>query len=145
MNSKKPFWEKPLEALDAGQWEALCDGCGRCCLHKAEDADTGHVYGTNIACRLLDRETGRCTDYANRKAKVPDCTRLTIEQLPRIGWLPDSCAYKLRAAGHPLPEWHYLVCGDREAVHAAGASVRGWTVAEDEAGDIEDHLAPNPL
>lgn len=145
MHSKIPFWEKPLEELDAGQWEALCDGCGRCCLHKAEDADTGHIYGTNIACRLLDCTSGRCGDYANRKARVPDCTLLTPDNLDRFTWLPDSCAYRLRAAGHPLPEWHYLVCGDHEAVHRAGASVRGWVVSEDEAGAIEDHLAPDPL
>ncbi|MBW0143924.1 YcgN family cysteine cluster protein [Sphingomicrobium clamense] len=145
MNSKKPFWEKPLDQLDAGEWEALCDGCGRCCLHKAEDADTRHIYGTNIACRLLDRETARCTDYPNRKRHVPDCLQLTQAKVGEVTWLPDSCAYRLRHEGHPLPEWHYLVCGDPEAVHAAGASIRGWTVAEEDAGDIEDHLAPDPL
>ncbi|WP_265569560.1 YcgN family cysteine cluster protein [Sphingomicrobium nitratireducens] len=145
MNSKKPFWEKPLADLDAGEWEALCDGCGRCCLHKAEDEDTGDYYATNIACRLLDRETGRCRDYETRKRHVPDCTQLTREGVGTIGWLPASCAYRLRHEGKPLPAWHYLVSGSRETVHQAGESVRGWTIDEDEAGDIEHHLVDRAL
>ena len=145
MNSKKPFWEKPLRALDAGEWEALCDGCGRCCLHKAEDADTGDYYATNVACRLLDRETARCTDYGDRRRHVPDCLQLTKDAVAGTRWLPSTCAYRLRAEGKPLPSWHYLVCGDREAVHRAGESVRGWTVSEDEAGDIEHHLIDRAL
>ncbi|MCJ8191173.1 YcgN family cysteine cluster protein [Sphingomicrobium aestuariivivum] len=145
MNSKKPFWEKPLRELDAGQWEALCDGCGRCCLHKAEDADTGAYYATNVACRLLDTETGRCTDYGDRKAHVPDCLQLTAEAVPETRWLPTTCAYRLRAEGKPLPAWHYLISGDPEAVHRAGESTRGWTVSEDEAGDIEHHLVDRAL
>ncbi|WP_265587474.1 YcgN family cysteine cluster protein [Sphingomicrobium arenosum] len=145
MNSKKPFWEKPLGELDAGQWEALCDGCGRCCLHKAEDADTGDYYATNVACRLLDLETARCSDYAGRKAKVPDCLQLSADKVADTRWLPSTCAYRLRAEGKPLPEWHYLVCGDPERVHRVGESVRGWTVSEDEAGDIEHHLIDRAL
>ncbi len=139
------FWEQPLETLDRAQWEALCDGCGKCCLHKVEDADTGRVYATNVACRLLDRDTARCSNYRQRRAFVPDCVRLTPGKLQEIGWLPRTCAYRLRAAGEALPEWHYLVCGDREAVHRAGESVRGWTIAEALAGDLEHHIVERPL
>lgn len=139
------FWEKPLRTLDRGQWEALCDGCGKCCLHKIEDEITGDVHPTNVACRLLDRNSGRCSNYRGRRAFVPDCVRLTAEQVDQLSWLPSTCAYRLRAAGEPLPEWHYLICGDTEAVHRAGVSVRGWTVSEDDAGDLEHHMIDREL
>ena len=139
------LWEMPLEQLDRGQWEALCDGCGKCCLHKLEDADTGEVMATNVACKLLDRHTGLCSSYRTRRAFVPDCVRLTQSNVDRLHWMPSTCAYRLRAADLPLPEWHYLVCGDREAVHSAGMSVRGWTVGEAEAGDLEHHLIDRDL
>ena len=145
MNSKKPFWEKPLASLDAAEWEALCDGCGRCCLHKAEDADTGAYYATNVACRLLDLETARCTDYAHRKLQVPDCLQLAQGNVDEVRWLPSTCAYRLRAEGKPLYDWHYLISGDRESVHEAGQSIRGWTISEDEAGDITHHLIDREL
>jgi uncharacterized protein len=137
------FWENvPLEQLDRGQWEALCDGCGKCCLHKLEDDETGEIFPTNVACRMLDRRESRCSDYANRFAHVPDCIRLTPAKLATVEWLPETCAYVRRAADKPLPEWHYLVCGDREAIHRAGASVRGWTVSEDDVEALEDHIIP---
>jgi uncharacterized cysteine cluster protein YcgN (CxxCxxCC family) len=139
------FWEKPIEALNRSEWESLCDGCGKCCLHKLEDADTGEVMATNVACKLLDRHSGGCASYRTRRAFVPDCIRLTAQNVERMHWLPSTCAYRLRAAGKPLPEWHYLVCGDREAVHRAGMSVRGWTVGEAEAGDLEHHLIDREL
>lgn len=139
------FWEKPLDQLDRAEWEALCDGCGKCCLHKAEDEDTGNIYPTNIACRLLDRHTCLCSNYKGRKAFVPDCVRLTLANVDTLSWLPSTCAYRLRAAGQPLPEWHHLISGDRDTVHQAGASVRGWTVAEAEAGDYEHHLIDREL
>lgn len=139
------FWEKPLEDLNRTEWEALCDGCGKCCLHKVEDEDTGNIYPTNVACRLLDRDTGRCCNYRNRRSFVPDCVRLTPEAVAKIVWLPRTCAYRLRADGDPLPDWHYLICGDRDAVHRVGESVRGWTVAEVEAGDLENHLVDREL
>ena len=116
----RPFWEAPLASLDAGQWEALCDGCGKCCLHKLEDEETGRIYPTNVACR--------------------DCLTLTKAKVADIEWLPQSCAYRLRAEGRPLPDWHYLVCGDRDAVHRVGESIVGWTVSEDIAGPLENHL-----
>ena len=145
MNGAKPFWKKPLSELDRGQWEALCDGCGRCCVHKIEDEETGDLYATNVACKLLDRRNGRCTDYKNRKTLVADCVTLDRGKLDSLDWLPDTCAYRLRAHGEPLPKWHYLISGSRETVHEAGQSTRGWTVSEDEAGELEWHVVDRPL
>jgi uncharacterized cysteine cluster protein YcgN (CxxCxxCC family) len=145
MNANRAFWEKPLESLDRGEWEALCDGCGRCCLHKLEDDETGELHATNVACKLLDRHKGRCTSYATRKKHVADCVTLDRTKLDTLEWLPSSCAYRLRAAGEPLPEWHYLVSGDRESVHRAGQSTRGWTVSEVDAGELEYHCVDRAL
>jgi uncharacterized cysteine cluster protein YcgN (CxxCxxCC family) len=139
------FWDRPLASLDRAEWEALCDGCGKCCLHKLEDEEGGAIHATNVACKLLDRHTARCTNYRGRKAYVPDCVRLTSSKVGALAWLPSTCAYRLRSEGKPLPEWHYLVCGDREAVHRAGMSIRGWTVGEDEAGPLEHHLVEREL
>lgn len=134
------FWDKPLAALNREEWEALCDGCGQCCLHKLEDEDTGDVWRTNVACRLLDLRTGRCADYRHRKALVPDCLRLTPKLVEQVPWLPETCAYRLRAEGRPLPDWHYLECGDRTAVHRSGHSVIGRAISEVIAGPLEDHI-----
>jgi uncharacterized cysteine cluster protein YcgN (CxxCxxCC family) len=140
------FWEDaPLSKLDRAQWEALCDGCGKCCLHKLEDDETGEMYATNVACRLLDRRSGQCSNYRNRRAYVSECVRLTNGNVDQIDWLPSTCAYRLRANGEPLPEWHYLNSGDRDAVHRAGESVRGWTISEDDAGDLENHMVDRRL
>ena len=140
------FWQDiPLAKLDRGQWEALCDGCGKCCVHKLEDEETGELVATNVACRLLDRASAQCSDYRNRRVYVGECVRLTAGNVASIDWLPATCAYRLRAAGEPLPGWHYLVCGDHEAVHRAGQSVRGWTISEDDAGDLEHHLTDREL
>ncbi|MEO8722051.1 MAG: YcgN family cysteine cluster protein [Sphingobium sp.] len=139
------FWEKPLTALNPAEWEALCDGCGKCCLHKVEDEDTGRIYFTNVACRLLDLHSTRCSNYSERASHVPDCVRLTQQAVHEISWLPRSCAYRLRAEGEALPDWHYLICGDREAVHAQGHSVRGWAIAEAQAGEWEDHLLDHEI
>ena len=145
MNAAAPFWERSLQSLDRGEWEALCDGCGRCCIHKLEDEETGELYPTNVACRLLDRRTGRCLDYANRKRLVDDCVKLERGAVTSLEWLPDTCAYRLRAAGQPLPKWHYLISGSRETVHEAGQSTRGWTISEDDAGELEWHVVERPL
>ena len=141
----QPFWERPLATLNRVEWESLCDGCGKCCVHKVEDELSGAFHATNVACRLLDRHSGRCSNYKGRKALVPDCIRLTPDKIGKLNWLPSTCAYRLRAAGEPLPGWHYLVCGDREAVHRSGMSVRGWTISEDESGDLEHHLLDREL
>jgi hypothetical protein len=139
------FWELPLDKLNRAEWEALCDGCGKCCLHKLEDAETGEIHPTNVACKLLDRRSGQCLNYGNRKSFVPDCVRLTPAKVRTIDWLPATCAYRLRGEDKPLFDWHYLISGDRESVHTAGISVRGWTIAEEDAGDIEHHLVDRDL
>ena len=139
------FWELPLHRHNRDEWEALCDGCGKCCLHKVEDADSGEIYMTNVACKLLDLRTGRCSDYKHRRNYVPDCVALTPKLAGRLPWLPETCAYRLRAEGQPLPEWHYLISGDAQAVHAAGASViapagKIRAISENIAGPLEQHI-----
>ena len=138
------FWELPIEALNRAEWEALCDGCGRCCLHKLEDEDTGEVIETNVACRLLDHATARCTDYKHRKAFVPDCLRLTPRLVAEVSWLPETCAYRRRADGQPLPPWHYLLTGSRESMVRAGVCVAGRVIGEDDAGPLEHHIVDWP-
>ncbi len=140
-----PFWKsKRLEDLSPEEWESLCDGCGRCCLHKLRDEETGEISFTNVACRMLDLETARCRRYASRTRWVPDCVTLTPQDLREIDWLPPSCAYRLVAEGADLPAWHPLVSGDPQSVHAAGASVRGRAVSEREAGPLEHHIVDWP-
>jgi len=138
------FWNLAIDALTRAEWEALCDGCGQCCLHKAEDEDTGDIYPTNVACQLLDISTARCSDYRNRKARVPDCVQLTPKLALTISWLPETCAYRLRADDEPLPDWHYLISGDPEAVHRAGISVQGKAIPEHLAGPLEQHVILPP-
>ncbi len=126
------YWhDKSLNDLTPQEWEALCDGCGRCCLIKLEDEDTAELYFTNVACRLLDLTRCRCRDYAHRAEKVPDCLVLSVGQADIFEQLPSTCAYRLRAEGQPLPDWHPLVSGDPESVHRAGISVRGKVVSEE--------------
>ena len=137
---RERFWELPLSALNRAEWEALCDGCGRCCLRKVEDEDTGEIADTNVACKLLDCATATCRDYGHRKAFVPDCLQLTPKLAGEIEWLPESCAYVRRAHGRPLPRWHYLLSGDREAVVRAGVSAAGRVISETRAGPLEHHI-----
>ena len=119
------FWRgKTLEELDAAEWEALCDGCGRCCLNKIEDEDTGRILLTRLACRLLDIGSCRCSDYDNRKKRVPECVKIDAETVRTVRWLPPTCAYKLVAEGRELLWWHPLVSGTSQTVHDAGISVR---------------------
>ncbi|MFN4056994.1 MAG: YcgN family cysteine cluster protein [Roseinatronobacter sp.] len=126
------FWETvALDQMTAPEWEALCDGCGKCCLNKLEDEDTGELLFTRIACRMLDDATCRCSDYPNRKRHVPECVVLTPATLPDIAyWMPETCAYRLLYDGETLPDWHPLVTGDPESTHKAGRSIRGRTISE---------------
>ncbi len=125
------FWEKPLSTLNPTEWEALCDGCGKCCLNKLEDEDTGAVAFTRVACRLLDDQTCRCAQYDIRKQFVPECVVLKPSNIDDIAyWMPATCAYRLRHNDQPLEPWHPLVSGDPDSVHKAGISVQGWTVPE---------------
>ena len=134
------FWELPLGDVTRAEWEALCDGCGRCCLHKIEDADSGAIAETNVACKLLDTETAQCSDYRHRRAFVPDCMRLTIRNIGSANWLPETCAYRRRANDLPIPDWHPLLSGDADAAVNAGVSVAGRVVSENDAGPLEHHI-----
>lgn len=145
MADQPQFWKmKRLDEMTRAEWESLCDGCGRCCLHKLLDEDTGRLSYTNVSCRLLDTRTCRCKDYNRRQAKVPDCVSLTPDTLPAINWLPPSCAYRRLAEGRDLAWWHPLVSGDPETVHKAGVSVRGRAIDERYAGSLEYHVVPWP-
>lgn len=138
------FWENiPLTKMNPREWEALCDGCGKCCLNKLEDEDTGEVAFTRVACRLLDDDSCQCGQYEIRKQFVPECVSLKPETIQDVAyWLPATCAYRLLNEGKPLNDWHPLVSGDPQTVHTAGISVRGWTVPEFEVAeeDWEDYI-----
>lgn len=129
---REKFWETvPLRKMTAPEWEALCDGCGKCCLNKIEYEDTGEVEYTRVACRLLNGDTCQCSNYANRHQYVPECVRLSPKTLAKVAyWLPGTCAYRLLFQGKTLPDWHPLRTGDPESTHKSGHSVRGWTVSE---------------
>ncbi len=140
-----PFWKtKTLAEMTPAEWESLCDGCGRCCLHKLRDDETEELTWTNVACRLLDGQTCQCSDYARRRRRVPDCVQLTPGAIDEIDWLPPSCAYRRIKEGAGLAWWHPLVSGDPETVHSAGVSVRGRTIDERFAGDLEYHATAWP-
>jgi uncharacterized protein len=143
MPADPPFWKtKPLAEMSRAEWESLCDGCGRCCLNKLEDEDTGRFLYTRAACRLLDLKSCRCSDYPNRQSKISDCVALTPENVSTLGWLPGTCAYRLLSEGKPLQWWHPLVSGDPKTVHEAGISVKDEAYSEDgiAVDDLVDHL-----
>ncbi len=136
----KAFWrEKSLWEMTRRQWEALCDGCGRCCMRKLEDEDTGAVFYTCMACRLLDIEHCRCTDYVHRTTVRPTCMNLAKRDEAAFSYLPKTCAYRILYEGGDLPAWHPLVSGDPESVHTAGISMRDRAVSEDDV-DGDDYV-----
>ncbi len=143
------FWErKSLTQLSRDEWESLCDGCGKCCLNKLEDEETGQVALTRVACRLLDDTTCRCAHYGNRHQFIPECIVLTPETIAEhMYWLPQTCAYRLLYEGAPLPDWHPLITGDANSVHSAGVSVQHCTVSEFDISDEqwEDHIIEEPV
>ena len=134
MDQNTAFWRtKAMEQMTPEEWESLCDGCGRCCLNKLIDADTDEIHTTAVSCKLLDLETGRCTNYKHRRKHVSDCIKFTPKTMhEHLPWLPDSCAYRLLYNGYDLPDWHPLVTGDPESVYKAGFSVRNIEVISEE-------------
>lgn len=140
---RERFWERhPLKQLSVAEWEALCDGCGRCCLHKLEYEDTGEIDYTDVACRLLDLSSARCSDYPGRRRHVPDCVQLTPDNLDSIDWLPATCAYRRLNEGRGLPRWHPLVSGTPDTVVSAGISVAGRVLPETAVNEdeLDEHV-----
>lgn len=138
-----PFWQAiPLESMNKAQWESLCDGCGRCCLHKLECEDSGEVFYTDVACRNLNCSEGGCLDYPRRQELVPECLVLKFDDVKNFHWLPSTCAYRLLSEGKPLFDWHPLISKDPESVAQAGVSVRGRVVEERcvDDDDLEEHI-----
>lgn len=140
MRPEGRWWEKPLDALDAHEWEALCDGCALCCLHKVEEIDSAQVYFSRVACRLLDIASARCKAYPQRRKKVRNCLDLRVTARRHFSWLPPSCSYRLRHEGKSLPRWHPLVSGDRRVVHGSRRSVCHFALSEGDGHAFDDHL-----
>jgi uncharacterized cysteine cluster protein YcgN (CxxCxxCC family) len=143
MTKNTGFWtNKPMTEFSYEEWESLCDGCGKCCLIKLEDVDSGEIHYTDVGCTLLDGKTCLCRDYANRKQIVPDCVILTPDRLEQIPWMPQSCSYRLIYEGKDLPDWHPLITSDPNSTHQAGQSVAGQIISED---DIDEDDLPTHI
>ncbi len=144
-NLKQGFWKtKSLSEMSQDEWESLCDGCGRCCLHKLEDDDDGVIYYTNVACHLLDLKTCRCKRYPDRISLVSDCICLTPANRKSFYWLPPTCTYRLLDEGKELPEWHPLLSNNKESIHTSGISVRDFAIEETEGLDLEEYVIELP-
>jgi len=141
VSSIDKFWHgRRLEDLNEAEWENLCDRCGRCCLVKLEDEDTGEIHFTDVACRLFDAKSCRCRDYPDRQKQVVDCIKLSPMEVSHLRWLPPTCAYRLIGEGKDLPWWHPLVSGDPRSVHEAGVSVHGRVAASETDVPLEDYI-----
>ena len=141
-DSQTKFWQtKGLHEMSREEWESLCDGCAKCCLHKLQDEETGDVYYTKVVCRYMDKQC-RCTEYQRRNDLVPNCVWLRPEDVEDFFWLPSTCAYRLVAENKPLKDWHPLVSGDPESVHRAGVSIQGRALSEDyvHPEGMEEHI-----
>lgn len=138
----RQYWEeKSLKEMTRKEWEDLCDGCGKCCLNKIEDEDTGDIFFTNVGCKLFESRTCKCSNYNNRKKLVADCQILTPKKVNSLTWLPSSCSYRRVNEGKGLPDWHHLVSGSKSTIHRAGASLKGKIVLnEQNVKDLEDHV-----
>ena len=137
------WWNtKGLGDLSEAEWEALCDGCAKCCLHKLEDEDSGEVFYTKVRCRHLDEQHCRCTDYKQRSVLMPNCIHLHPNDVPDYSWLPTTCAYRLRANNEPLKDWHPLVSGNSKSVHEAEVSIRGRSISDEfvHPDGYEEHI-----
>lgn len=135
------FWKsKTLAEMSTEEWESICDGCGKCCLNKLEDEDTGEIYFTSVVCNLIDLDTCRCTRYSERCTLVPECIDLKQHEFAEYNWLPATCAYRLLVDGEPLPAWHPLESGTVESVKEAGVSISSYAMKESEVDDLEDHI-----
>jgi len=133
------FWERPLHSLSQAHWEALCDGCAQCCLIKLQDDETDEIFATDVVCRFLDAQSGHCGVYAERAIKKPECFVIERNNTEHYSWLPKTCAYRLRHENKPLPDWHPLIAGNREAMQAAGIAVSNWCVNEELIDEAQLH------
>lgn len=141
MGNAMNFWEtKKLSEMTTEEWESLCDNCGKCCLHKLEDEDTGDIYFTSVVCNLIDLDTCRCTRYAERTQLVPECLDLKQHDFAEYNWLPATCAYRLLSDGEQLPSWHPLLSGSTDSVQDAGVAISSYAMKESEIDDLEDHI-----
>ena len=141
MSNNKHFWEtKSLNQMTKVEWESLCDGCGKCCLHKLEDIDTGEISVSNVSCSFLDQTSCKCKDYKNRNENVPDCIQLDLNNLKKLDWLPSTCAYRLIDEGESLHDWHHLISGSSETIHERGMSVRDCSVNESSLKNVEEYI-----
>ena len=141
MSNNKHFWEtKSLNQMTKVEWESLCDGCGKCCLHKLEDIDTGEISVSNVSCSFLDQTSCKCKDYKNRNENVPDCIQLDLKNLKKLDWLPSTCAYRLIDGGESLHDWHHLISGSSETIHERGMSVRDCSVNESSLKNVEEYI-----
>jgi len=141
MTKNEHFWKtKSLNQMTKAEWESLCDGCGKCCLHKLEDIDTGEISISNVSCSFLDETSCRCKDYNNRQENVDDCIQLDLKNLKTLQWLPSTCAYRLIDEGKSLYDWHHLISGSSETIHEKGMSVRDYAVNESKLKNVEEYI-----